>query len=86
MRHQRFASLFALLLFSGSLFATPRVQDRISSPINDAKVSLLKGDLHPRARTAFDQGSVPATFAMQHLLLSFKRSAEQDSALDQLIA
>ena len=86
MRLHRFTPLFALLLFSStSLFAAQPTRDRILAPISNARIATLKGNVTPRTRIAPDRGAVPASFAVQHMLISFKRTPEQENNLATLL-
>jgi hypothetical protein len=57
----------------------------ITQPVNEAQLSVLKGNTHPLARPEFDLGTAPATLPMQRMLLVLKRSPEQESTLRQLL-
>ncbi len=86
MRILRLISAFALLLFlSIPLFAAQPTRNRILSPISNAKLAILKGNVTPRTRIATDRGPVPASFAVQHMLISFQRTAEQENNLATLL-
>jgi hypothetical protein len=92
--------LFALLLIAVALefplaafaqqsseahraFAPPR--PLITEPVDEAHLTVLKGNTHPLARPEFDLGTAPATLPMQRMLLVLKRSPEQDAALEKLL-
>ena len=57
----------------------------ITQPIDEAQLSVLKGNTHPLARREFDVGTAPATLPMQRMLLVLKRSADQESSLRKLL-
>ena len=57
----------------------------ITQPVDEARLTVLKGNTHPLARSAFDQGTAPASLPMQRMLLVLKRSPEQESALRKLL-
>jgi Pro-kumamolisin, activation domain/Bacterial Ig-like domain (group 3) len=63
---------------------TPR--PLITQPVDESQLTVLQGNTHPLARPQFDLGTAPATLPMQRMLLVLKRSAEQDSALESLLA
>jgi hypothetical protein len=65
------------------MLATPR--PLITQPVDEARLTVLKGNTHPLARAEFDLGTAPATLPMQRMLLVLKRSAEQESALRKLL-
>jgi hypothetical protein len=57
----------------------------ITRPVDEAQLTVLKGNTHPLARPEFDLGTAPATLPMQRMLLVLKRSPEQESALRKLL-
>jgi hypothetical protein len=57
----------------------------ITRPVDEAQLTVLKGNTHPLARPEFDLGTAPAMLPMQRMLLVLKRSPEQESALEKLI-
>lgn len=86
MQFHRFTSLVALLLFSStSIFAAQTPRDRIVASISNAKVATLRGNVTPRTRVAIDRGAVPGSFAVQHMLISFNRTAAQENNLATLL-
>jgi len=63
--------------------ATPR--PLITQALDEARVTVLKGNTHPSARQEYDLGTAPATLPMERMLLVLKRSDEQEIALRKLI-
>jgi Pro-kumamolisin, activation domain/Bacterial Ig-like domain (group 3) len=57
----------------------------ITQPIDEAQLTVLKGNTHPMARPEFDLGTAPATLPMQRMLLVLKHSAEQEAAVRKLL-
>jgi subtilase family serine protease len=57
----------------------------ITLPVDEARLTLLKGNTHPLAKAQFDLGTAPAMLPMQRMLLVLKRSAEQETALKELL-
>ena len=57
----------------------------ITQRIDDSKLTTLRGNTHPLARTEFDLGTAPATMPMRRMLLVLKRSPEQENALAQML-
>jgi subtilase family serine protease len=89
MRYQKFAPLVVvafLLSLNSSVFAQSKARDRVVTSIDDSHVAMLKGDVHPRARTEFDRGRVAPAMTMNHMLLALKPSPEQQASLDRLLA
>lgn len=76
-----------LLLLAPRVFAqTSSAVSRITQPVDETKLTALRGNTHPLARAEFDRGAAPASLAMNHLLLVLKRSPEQEAALEKLMA
>ncbi|PYV96250.1 MAG: hypothetical protein DMG89_18325 [Acidobacteria bacterium] len=57
----------------------------IVEPLDERRVTALRGNTHPLARPEFDRGAAPANLPMQRILLVLKRSAEQEAALRKLL-
>ena len=55
-------------------------------PINNASAVRLEGTMSPRARAELDRGPVAATTPLERMTVVFSRTAEQQAALDQLLA
>jgi len=73
------------LLAQETSAAQPASHPLITQPIDEAQLSVLKGNTHPLARREFDVGTAPATLPMQRMLLVLKRSPDQESALRKLL-
>lgn len=67
--------------------ATPVTPSRqlITQPVDETRLTVLKGNTHRLARPEFDQGTAPATLPMQRMLLVLKRSPQQEAALRKLL-
>jgi hypothetical protein len=81
-----------LALLSLALIATPAVQaqthavpSRVTAEVDDTRTVQLKGNVHPLARPEFDRGAVADSQPMTRMLLTLQRSAEQETALQQLM-
>jgi hypothetical protein len=61
------------------------VPSRITQAIDEARLTVLKGNTHPLARTEFDRGAAAPGMTLHRMLLSLKRSPDQESALQQLL-
>jgi subtilase family serine protease len=61
------------------------LRDQISSAIDETNLVELKGNTHPLARAEFDQGMVPDSLPLEHLLVQLKRSPKQETALETLL-
>jgi hypothetical protein len=75
-----------------ALIATPAVQAqthpvpaRVTAQVDDSRTVQLKGNVHPLARPEFDRGAVADSQPMTRMLLTLQRSAEQETALQQLM-
>jgi Pro-kumamolisin, activation domain/Bacterial Ig-like domain (group 3) len=61
------------------------VPSRILEPVNETKLTILKGNTHRLARPQFDRGSAPSDLPMDRMLLVLKRSPEQEAGLQKLL-
>ena len=85
--HNSTLVLIAAIIFPGSLaFGQVAQQNRIVRPVDNRSVVQLQGSRHPLARSEFDQGPVSPTLPLQRMTLFFQPTAEQQAALDQLLA
>ena len=57
----------------------------ITQPLDESRLTTLKGNTHPLARPLFDLGTAPASLPMERMLLVLKRSPEQEAALRKLL-
>ena len=70
-----------LALLSPALFATvlsgtaASVPDRITQPIDEARLVRLERNTHPNARPEFDKGPVDDSMPMEKIILLLRRSA-----------
>jgi subtilase family serine protease len=80
-----FISVFAIYSLSATSLFGQSSAVRITQPVDEAKLAMLAGNVHPDARAAFDRGAEPASMAMNHMLLVLKRSPQQQAALDTLL-
>ena len=82
-------SLLPVLTFAQASNAVPlqpgNVASRITQAIDESQLTLLKGNTHPLARTEFDRGAATSGMTLHRMLLSLKRSPEQESALKQFL-
>jgi subtilase family serine protease len=91
----RFLSLFflgACIVAAGFLQTLSAQQVRltparvlITKPIDESQLYTLAGNTRGEANAANDQGKVPDTFALEHLLLELQRSPEREQALESFI-
>ena len=81
-------SLTALAQDPGSTVSstsTNYVRPLITQPVDETRVTTLKGNTHRLARPQFDIGGAPANLPMDRMLLVLKRTPEQQSALTKLL-
>jgi subtilase family serine protease len=85
--------LWFLLLFASGTAQSARAQalagpppDRIVQSIDNARMSVVKGNLHPQARAEFDQGDAEPSLKLQNITMTFKPTAAQQAAVDALLA
>lgn len=78
--------VFTALVFlpvSGRAQTSPA--PRITTPVDEAVLTTLRGNTHPLARPEFDQGAAPPNLPMDRMLLVLRRSQEQKTALQTLL-
>ncbi len=86
-RFQRKVVVWCFCIFCSALaFGQQAVRDRIVRPIDNRSLVQLKGTVHPRARSEFDQGPVSPALPLERMTLVFQPAADQQAALDQLLA
>src|ERR1700722_13834879 len=61
-------------------------QTRITQAVDNTRLTTLRGNTHPLAQSRFDQGAAPDSLPMEHMQLVLKHSAQQETALQQLLA
>jgi trimeric autotransporter adhesin len=60
-------------------------QSRIAGTIDETRLVTLRGNTHPLAQPAFDQGAVPGDFAADRMTLVLKRPADQEQSLQEFL-
>jgi hypothetical protein len=65
---------------------TPRVPARVTQAVDESNRTTLRGNVHHLARPEFDRGAVSDAQPATHLALVLKRSDDQETALQQLLA
>src|SRR5260370_19246308 len=95
-RNSRFmlALILALPAFRVAAQTTPdntgtaqadAIHARITQAIDETQLVRLKGNVHPLARTEFDQGIVADATPMKRMMLVLQRSPEQQAALSKFM-
>jgi subtilase family serine protease len=77
------ANILGCLLAAAQLNA--QVGPRILKSIDESRRVVLQGSTHDLAKRAVDGGPVAADTALDHMILTLKRSPEQQEALDALL-
>ncbi len=62
------------------------VSSRITAAIDESKLTVLHGNTHPFARSAYDRGPAADSLQMDRMFLVLQRSPAQQAALDRLLA
>ncbi len=85
-----FVALAAVgVLFSGArkmLAQSNLPPSMVTHAVDETQRVSLRGNVVPMARAQNDQGAVASTMQINHMLLVLKRSPEQETALENLIA
>jgi hypothetical protein len=77
----RFFLLAAFLSPAVSFAQQNLAEPLIVQPLDETKLTVLKGNTHMLAQPQYDQGAALASLPMEHMLLVLKRSAAQEFAL-----
>ena len=85
MRYRIPRSLRALALFLVPLATLLAQRDRIAGPVDRLQRVALRGNVHPQANPQFDAGPVDPALRLDHVMVMLKRSAAQQTDLDQLL-
>src|SRR5712664_1796085 len=62
-----------------------RVPARVTDTMDDTNRTVLRGNVHPKARAEFDRGAVSDAQPLTRMLLLLQRSQEQEADLRQLM-
>ena len=77
---------FVSLLPSPSFAQTVANAARITQPIDESQLTVLRGNTYYLAEAQYDRGPAPASLPMNRMLLVLQRSPQQEAALQQLLA
>src|SRR5246127_1498099 len=89
--HVRFSQCALVLLFAMAFPAFSRAQTAppkpalITQPIEESKLTVLRGNTYPLALAKYDRGAAPASLPIQRMLLVLKRSPELEASLVALL-
>jgi hypothetical protein len=87
----RFLRIFLLFAFFSPFLPfsvaaqTPPAPSRITQAVDEANLTVLKGNTYYLARAKYDHGAAPSSLPMARMLLVLQRSPQQESALEQLL-
>ena len=87
----RFLRIFLLFAFFSPILPfsaaaqTPPAPSRITQAVDEANLTVLKGNTYYLARAKYDSGAAPSSLPMARMLLVLQRSPQQESALEQLL-
>src|SRR5262249_5150270 len=76
--------LWLALLLAALAHAAP--SNRIRGPIDSQNARMVKGNLHRLARPEADRGLGDPNTRLEHVVLAFRPSPEQQADLDRLLA
>ncbi len=93
MKRLRFVFLRALLAVVLILVSRPSMarsqsenaRPRVTQAVDLRKLVVLRGNVHPLARTEFDRGAAPDDLPLKRMLLVLQRAPEQEAALQKLL-
>ncbi len=78
--------IVAILALLSAPLAVLAQQNRIQGRVDRLRTVRLRGNIHPNANPQFDAGPVDPAMKLDHVMVMLKRSAAQQTALDQLLA
>ncbi len=83
----RFSVFFAFLLLAtlGTFAQIPAPESRITQAVDNANLTVLKGNVYALARPEFDRGAAPSGLPMERMTLVLRPSPEQAAALAALL-
>jgi hypothetical protein len=78
-------AFFSLLLPLRAFAQTASPQSRVTQAVDEANLTVLKGNTYYLARAEYDRGAAPSSLPMNRMLLVLQRSPSQEAALEQLL-
>ncbi len=79
-------TLFLTFSLSLTAFSQTKAPSRITRAIDERETVVLQGNVRAQVRAAVDQGRMDGGQRLQGVSMVFKRSAEQETALEKLLA
>lgn len=77
------AVVCALVFVVSGQVSSPRSQ--ITAPIDNSRLLVLRGNVHPWAQARFDRGPAPAGLPLERMMLLLKNTPEQTVSLQDLL-
>jgi Pro-kumamolisin, activation domain/Bacterial Ig-like domain (group 3) len=78
-------AFFSLLLPLRAFTQSTPPQSRITQAVDEANLTVLKGNTYYLASAKYDRGAAPSSLPMNRMLLVLQRSPSQEAALEQLL-
>jgi len=78
-------AILLVTLASSTSAQTSGVQRRITQPIDESNLIVLKGNTHPLARPQYDRGAAPGSLPMNRVLLVLQHAPQQEAAIKDLL-
>ena len=76
-----------LAAFLCALYAAAQTNpNRVTAPVDENRLVVLRGNVHPLAQARFDRGAAPASTPTGRIRLALQRSAGQQQALTQFLS
>ncbi len=85
MRSQLKTALLGASVMAGLGFHAASAAPLISAAVDEANLTPIAGEKSPLVATAQDLGALADTTALPHIIMSLKRSPEQQAAFDKLV-
>src|SRR5580692_85085 len=85
LRFLIFGFAFLLLRAAGTSAQNPAPETRITQAVDNANLTLLKGNVFSLARPEFDRGAAPLNLPMERMTLVLRSTPEQQAALATLL-
>src|SRR5215831_6919938 len=79
------ASTILFTFLAATTWAQRSSLARITDAVDEAKLTVLRGNVHPLAQKQFDQGPAPSAIPLHRMLLLLQRSPLQEHALVTLL-
>src|ERR1700722_10658686 len=85
LRFLIFGFAFLVLCAAGTSAQNPAPETRITQAVDNANLTLLKGNVFSQARPEFDRGAAPLNLPMERMTLVLRSTPGQQAALATLL-